>query len=71
MTLLRSSLIECTGHEDDYVIELANEVRKVVLNLGLAMTKDKRLLGSSYMRLSSLVSPINLRMLPEVVAADS
>ncbi|CAI9094872.1 OLC1v1030695C1 [Oldenlandia corymbosa var. corymbosa] len=58
------------GHEEDYIIELANEVRKVVLNLGLAMTKDKRLLGSSHLR--PKFSPVkNVRLLPEAVAADS
>ena len=59
------------GHEDDYVIELANEVRKVLGVLGICIPKEKRLLGPSHIPLKSLVSPINLRRLPEAVAMDS
>lgn len=60
------------GHEDDYVIELANEVRKVLGTVGIGMPKEKKLLGpSSYIPLKPLSSPIKVRPLPEGVVMDS
>ncbi|RYR33427.1 hypothetical protein Ahy_A10g048014 isoform A [Arachis hypogaea] len=61
------------GHEDDYVIELANEVRKV-LGMGKALPKDKKLVGAP----SQLQHPphvpiptLQLHPLPEPIALDS
>lgn len=51
------------GHEDDFVIELANEVRKV---LGIV-----KLSGPSLVSLKSSLSPLKLARLPEAIAMDS
>ncbi|XP_057776655.1 gamma-glutamylcyclotransferase 2-2-like [Salvia miltiorrhiza] len=48
------------GHEDDYVIELANEVRKVLLNLSGLLKENK---------LSSL-SPLKMKASPGAIAMD-
>lgn len=42
-----------TGHEDDMVIELANEVRKVLGIVREITSKDKRLIGPSHIPLKS------------------
>ncbi|KAK4486250.1 hypothetical protein RD792_008920 [Penstemon davidsonii] len=71
--LLEKALFDI-GHEDDYVIELANEVRKVLGVVG-GVLKDKKLSlsGPSYVPTlkSSSMSPIKLRPLPEAIAMDS
>ncbi|KAG9133445.1 hypothetical protein Leryth_013257 [Lithospermum erythrorhizon] len=60
------------GHEDDYVIELANEVRKVLGINGIKTPKDKRLINPSHIPLKSTHrSPIRVHPLAEAVAADS
>ncbi|XVE97215.1 hypothetical protein REPUB_Repub03eG0001400 [Reevesia pubescens] len=65
------------GHEDDIVIELANEVRKVLGTLGKGISKEKKLVGSPLIPLKSQtqtqtqISSIQLRLLPEAVAMDS
>lgn len=68
--LLEKALFDI-GHEDDYVIELANEVREALGVLASGIPKEKKLLGPTHIPLKSLVSPINLRRLPEAVALDS
>ncbi|KZT75676.1 cation transport regulator-like protein 2-like [Dorcoceras hygrometricum] len=47
-----------TGHEDEYVIELANEVRKVLGGL-----QKEKLIGESH-----ISSPLKLKALPEPIA---
>lgn len=62
-------------HEDDYIIELANEVRKVLEIIGAGIQKEKELLGSSHIPLKTQTSPVKIFSLPETaavaVAADS
>lgn len=60
-----------SGHEDDMVIELANEVRKFLGVVGIEKPKERRLLGPSHMPLKSHMSPIKLLPLQGVVATDS
>ncbi|GFQ03692.1 putative glutathione-specific gamma-glutamylcyclotransferase 2 [Phtheirospermum japonicum] len=55
------------GHEDDYIIELANEVRKI---LGV-VPNEKKLSGPSDVSLKSSLSPLKLTKLPEAIAMDS
>lgn len=57
-------------HEDDMIIELANEVRKVLASLGLAVPKDRRFIGSSHKTISP-ISPHKLVPLPGAIAMDS
>lgn len=57
-----------TGHEDDHIIELANEVRKV---LGTAGKIDKKLVGPSRIPLKDNVPSLKLRPLQEAIATDS
>lgn len=59
------------GHEDDLVIELANEVRKVLGIMGVGIPVEKKKSGSSRIPLKSHIQPLQLRPLPEVVAIDS
>lgn len=58
-----------TGHEDDMVIELANEVRKVLGIVGIGIPKEK-LIGPSFIPLKSHMSPLKLIRHPEAVATD-
>ncbi|XP_051137204.1 gamma-glutamylcyclotransferase 2-1-like [Andrographis paniculata] len=51
------------GHEDDYVIELANEVRKVLGMTKGDSPKEKKLLGASYVPLKSNLSPLKVKAL--------
>lgn len=55
------------GHEEDYVIELANEVRKVLGIVGV-VAKEKKLSPGP---LKSSLSPLKLAPLPEAIAMDS
>lgn len=55
------------GHEDDYVIELANEVRKV---LGLIGKPKEKFVGPHF-PLKSHIPPVQLLPLPEAIAMDS
>ncbi|KAG8375329.1 hypothetical protein BUALT_Bualt10G0088900 [Buddleja alternifolia] len=57
--LLEKALFDI-GHEDDYVIELANEVRKVLGAIG-GVQKEKKLSGPSRVPLKSSLSPLKLR----------
>jgi cation transport regulator ChaC len=57
------------GHEDDMVIELANEVRKV---LGIeGIPKERKLVGPSHIPLTSHIPTLQLHPLPEAIAMDS
>lgn len=60
-----------TGHEDDMVIELANEVRKVLGIVRGGIPMEKRLIGPSHIPLKSHIPPLILRPLPEALAMDS
>lgn len=67
--LMEKALFEM-GHEDDYIIELANEVRKVLGVLGLEIPNEKRTLRpSTSSSIKGLSSPLKLQPLPEVLAA--
>ncbi|XP_052210861.1 gamma-glutamylcyclotransferase 2-1-like [Diospyros lotus] len=55
------------GHEDDMVIELANEVRKVLEIVPL----KKKMVVPSHIPLKSHAQPLQLVVLPEAVAMDS
>ncbi|KAL3745765.1 hypothetical protein ACJRO7_014823 [Eucalyptus globulus] len=57
-----------TGHEDDHIIELANEVRKV---LGTVGKIDKKLVGPSHIPLKDNVPSLILRPLQGAIATDS
>lgn len=56
------------NHEEDYIIELANEVRKV-LGITESVSKEKKLLGPSQIPLQSHISPVKILPLPEAIAA--
>ncbi|KAJ9537417.1 hypothetical protein OSB04_030150 [Centaurea solstitialis] len=60
------------GHEDDMVIELANEVRKElgITGLGIPKESSSRLTGPSH-KPKSPISPRKLLHLPEAIAMDS
>lgn len=61
-----------SGHEDDMVIELANEVRKVLGIAGIEKPKEKRkLIGPSHIPLKSHMSSIKILPLQGAVATDS
>lgn len=53
-----------TGHEDDYIIEIANEVRKVLASI-------TGLLKENIVPLKSSLSPLKMKALPEAIAMDS
>ncbi|KAG9143588.1 hypothetical protein Leryth_020796 [Lithospermum erythrorhizon] len=60
------------GHEDDYIIELANEVRKVLGIDGIKAPQEKRLTSPSHSPLKSAhISPLSVHPLVEAVATDS
>lgn len=59
-----------TGHEDDYVIELANEVRKVLGVMEIGNSKEIISQSPSYISMKPLGFPISWP-LPESVVADS
>ncbi|KAJ9702235.1 hypothetical protein PVL29_004126 [Vitis rotundifolia] len=58
------------GHEEDMVIELANEVRKVLGMVGKGSVKEKKLAGLPHL-LPAHMSAIQLHLLPEVITLDS
>ncbi|MFS7928270.1 putative glutathione-specific gamma-glutamylcyclotransferase, gamma-glutamyl cyclotransferase [Helianthus anomalus] len=60
------------GHEDDLVIELANEVRKVlgITGLGIPKESSNRLTGPS-LKPKSPMSPRKLLHLPEAISMDT
>lgn len=62
-----------TGHEDDYIIELANEVRKELGTAEKGILKERKLVGSSSrMPLTkSHIPTLQLGLRPEAVAMDS
>ena len=55
------------------VIELANEVRKVLGTLGKGISKEKKRVGSPRISLKSQthIPSIQLRLFPEAVATDT
>lgn len=61
-----------TGHEEDYVIELANEVRKA-LGVENIVPNDKKLVGPAQLQHQPHVpiSTLPLNPLPEPIALDS
>lgn len=59
-----------TGHEDDYVIELANEVRKVLVSLS-GLLKDNKMSSPANIPHKVSLSPRILKALPEAIAMDS
>lgn len=65
--LLEKALFDI-GHEDESIIELANEVRKVLRLMGMA--KEMKLVGA-HIPLMSHITPLHLLPLPEAVAMDS
>ncbi|CAA0838297.1 ChaC-like family protein [Striga hermonthica] len=48
------------GHEDDYIIELADEVRKVLAEIGAVLKENTKLPGSADVSLKSSLSPVKL-----------
>ncbi|KAJ8528401.1 hypothetical protein K7X08_022093 [Anisodus acutangulus] len=57
-------------HEDDYIIELANEVRKVCEIVNSGIQKEKKLIGSAHIPLKTKISsPVKIFSLPEAVVA--
>lgn len=61
------------GHEDDYVIELANEVRKELGIVGNGLLKEKKLVGPPHIPVphKSNIPALQLHPLPEAIAMDS
>ncbi|KAK6912392.1 Glutathione-specific gamma-glutamylcyclotransferase [Dillenia turbinata] len=59
------------GYEDDLVIELANEVRKVLGVLGITIAKEKRVCSPSHVHVKSRISSLQLRPLPDAIVMDS
>lgn len=59
------------GHEDDMVIELAKEVRKVLGITGNGIPTEKKITGTSPKALKSHMPVLQLRPLQEAVAMDS
>ncbi|XP_011006655.1 PREDICTED: cation transport regulator-like protein 2 [Populus euphratica] len=59
------------GHEDDTVIELAKEVRKVLGTKGNGIPVEKKISGSSPAALKSHMPAHQLRSLQEAVVMDS
>lgn len=56
------------SHEDDYITELANEVRKV-LGITVSVPMEKKLLSPSQTPLKSHISPVKILPLSEAIAA--
>lgn len=67
-----SSEVWCAGHEDDMVIELAHEVRKV-LGVGNVLPNDKKLSGPVQIQHSphAPIPALQLLPMPEPIALDS
>ncbi|KAG6770913.1 hypothetical protein POTOM_026615 [Populus tomentosa] len=59
------------GHEDDTVIELAKEVRRVLGTKGNGIPVEKKISGSSPAALKSHMPALQLRSLQEAVVMDS
>ncbi|KAF4358983.1 hypothetical protein CsatB_008653 [Cannabis sativa] len=60
-------------HEDDYVIELANEVRKELGIVGSGIPKEKKLVVTPHIPVAhkSNIPALQLHPLPEAIAMDS
>ncbi|CAK7354356.1 unnamed protein product [Dovyalis caffra] len=59
------------GHEEEMVIELATEVRKVLGITGNGIPMEKKITGSSPIALKSHMPALHLRPLQEAVVMDS
>ena len=60
------------GHEDDMVIELANEVRKVLgIGIGKGISIEKKLVGPPHIPHKDNIPSLQLHPLPEAIAMDS
>lgn len=60
------------GHEEEMVIELANEVRKVLDLLENGISRENKLLGAApHIVLKSHIASLELQLLPEAIATDS
>lgn len=68
--LLEKALFDI-GHEDDMVIELAIEVRKVLEIVGVKVPKEKKLAGPLPISLKSNIPALQHRPLVEAIAMDS
>lgn len=68
--LLEKALFDI-GHEDDMVIELAIEVRKVLEIVGVKVPKEKKLAGPLHISLKSNIPALQHRPLVEAIAMDS
>ncbi|GMN39868.1 hypothetical protein TIFTF001_009093 [Ficus carica] len=59
-------------HEDDMVIELANEVRKVLgIGIGKGISIEKKLVGPPHIPHKDNIPSLQLHPLPEAIAMDS
>lgn len=54
----------CAGHEDDYVIELANVVRKELGKMGDVKPKDQKAIGAAKIAHPTIVPIPNLQLHP-------
>ncbi|KAB5553510.1 hypothetical protein DKX38_010821 [Salix brachista] len=70
-TLIIHNELTILSHEDDMVIELANEVRKVLGTTGNGIPVEKKITGSSPVALKSHMPALKLRSLQEAVMMDS
>ncbi|GAA0169954.1 hypothetical protein LIER_40854 [Lithospermum erythrorhizon] len=71
MFLLEKAMFDI-GHEDDYVTEMATEVRKALRIIGVKTPKDRRLISPSPIPLKSVHrSPRKVHLLMEAIATDS
>jgi len=68
--MLEKAMFEI-GHEEDYVIELANEVRKVLGINVIEAPMAERLISPHIPLRATVISPIGLHQLVEAVATDS
>lgn len=60
----------CAGHEDDMVIELANEVRKVIEDMERVIAKDKLVRPGQLGYPHDPMPALQLHSLPEPIALD-
>lgn len=69
---LKLCLLVCwTDHEDDYVIELANEVRRVLEMVKEAASTEKSLVAAPQVAAKEIIPSLQLRPRQEAVAMDS
>lgn len=63
-------MVSCTDHEDDYVIELANEVRNV-LDVVKGATMEKKLIATPHVTVKDNIPSLQHLPRQEAVAMDS